>query len=338
VTEHEAEQLLHPDVYNYFATGSGIEETLIANVTAWRTLFLRPRVLRDVSSVDTSTTVLGTPLPAPIAVSPTGYQRLGHADGEVATAKGTAEAGGIFTLSTRASASLDEIEAVAGPWWFQVYVLRDRELTERIVRRAAETGARALVLTADTPYVGTKARHTGFPANFDAPSVIPELGEREDEGVWQNPAVTYADIGWLRELSGLPVVVKGVLRSDDAKACLDAGAAAIWVSNHGARQLDGAAPTAAALPEVVEAVGSECEVYVDGGIRTGRDVLRALAIGARAAFVGRPVLWALTTAGADGVRELLTGLRAEFEEALQLAGCTSLADIDHDLLRPGDRP
>jgi 4-hydroxymandelate oxidase len=331
--EQAARAALPADVYDYIATGSGVEETLTANDLGWRELRLRPHVLRDVSRVDTATSVLGTPVATPVLVAPTGYHRLANPDGEVATAKGTAEAGSLLVLSTRATASVSEVAAVAGPWWMQHYLLRDRDLTAEIVRAAVDAGARALVLTADTAYVAVKARVGAVPVPPGTPLLVPGLQTRDDEGTWQDPAVTFDDIGWLRELSdGLPVVVKGVLRGDDARACVDAGASAVWVSNHGARQLDGVVPTAVALPEVRAAVGEQCEVYVDGGIRTGRDVVRALALGATAAFVGRPALWALATGGADGVRELLTDLQAEVAEALALCGCRSVADVDAALV------
>ncbi|GAB3424880.1 alpha-hydroxy acid oxidase [Flindersiella endophytica] len=327
----QAQAALPAGSYNYFATGTGIEETLVANEAAWRTIGLRPRALRNVASVDTSTTVLGVPLSTPIGVAPTGFQRLAHPDGEVASGKGTAEAGGLFVLSNRASCEYDEFSAVAGPWWFQVYVLRDRDLTERMVQGAVRAGARALVLTGDTPYVGTKARPTPYPAPGRA--LVPDMLNRDDDGTYQDPTVGLAEIAWLHDISGgLPVVVKGILRADDARASIDAGAAAIWVSNHGGRQLDGAIPTAVALPEVVAAVGSEVEVYVDGGLRNGRDVLRALAMGARAAFLGRPVLWALAAGGSDGVRDLLTNLTNEVTEALALSGSPTIADATSDLL------
>lgn len=333
----QARTLLDPEVYDYVATGSGTEETLRANETAWQALRLWPRVLADVGTIDTSTSLLGAPIPAPVAVAPVGFQRLVHVDGEVAVARGTAEAGTMFALSTRSTASFEEVGSVLGgqsAWWFQVYLLRDRELTAALVRHAVRAGARALVLTADTPYVGTKARQTSA-LRLVSGGLVSDLVVREDEGIWQAPDLSYADIEWLHQLSGLPVVVKGVLRADDARASVDAGASAIWVSNHGGRQLDGVAPTAVALPEVVAAVGDDVEIYVDGGIRHGRDVLRALALGARAAFVGRPVSWALATGGADGVRRLLDTLRAEVEEALALAGCRRVADVTRDLLGSG---
>jgi 4-hydroxymandelate oxidase len=328
----EARGLLPEGVFQYVATGAGVEETLESAPAAWRRYLLRPRLPRNVTTVDVTTSVLGTPVTSPVQIAPTGFQRIVHADGEVGTAKAAAEAGSLLVLSSRATSSLEEIQAVAGPWWLQAYVLRDRELTAEIVRRAAAAGARALVLTVDTPHVARKARSYEFDTAVGTP-LIPELATRDDLGVWQAPDVTLADVHWLAELSaGVPVVVKGILRGDDARECVAAGASAVWVSNHGGRQLDGAIPSALALPEVVDAVGDTAEVYVDGGIRSGRDVVRALALGARAAFVGRPVVWALAVAGTDGVRELLDGFREDVEETMSLTGCTSVAEIGPDLV------
>lgn len=332
--EARARAALAPDVYDYFAAGSGVEESLPASVAAWRRLSFYPRILRDVSSVDTSTSILGSQVSTPIGVAPTGYTRMAHADGELAMAAGAAAAGSVYTMSTRATSTAADIGKVAGAWWLQVYLLRDRELTAGLVARSVDAGASALVLTADTPYVAAKARDTAALGELGEP-LLAELDGRRDTGVFQAPTVTFADIGWLREISGgLPVVVKGVLRADDARACLDAGASAVWVSNHGGRQLDGAVPPATALPDVVRAVGDRAEVYVDGGIRTGRDVLRALALGARGVFLGRPLLWALATGGQAGVRGALARFTAEFEEAMALSGCPAIPDIGADLVSP----
>lgn len=331
--EDEARGLLEAGAYAYFATGSGSEETLRSNVEAWRDWWLRPHGLRDVTDVDLRTTVLGTEVSSPVLVAPTAFHRLAHPDGETATALATRETGGLLVLSSRATVTLGDVTAVAGPWWLQVYVLRDRGVTAELVQRAAEAGARALVLTVDTPVVGTKRRETDLDlAGLD--TLVPGLSmERDDDGLYQAMDVTYDDIAWLRELSGdLPVMVKGVVRADDARAAVDAGASAVWVSNHGGRQLDGCIATAAALPEVAEAVGEDVEVYVDGGIRHGRDVLRALALGARAVAVGRPVLWALASDGGPGVRDLLTDFAADVAEALRLAGVRSLAEVTRDLV------
>jgi len=334
--QQRARELLPDAAYDYFAAGSGQEHTLAANVAAWAELTLRPRVLRDVSHVDLSTTVLGEPVPHPILVAPTATHRLGHAEGELATACGAARAGSLMVIATRASVTLEAIAAAApdAQRWFQVYVMRDRAWTRELVERAAAAGATALVLTGDTPYIGSK-RHTRIGtllvpddvAMANRPSRAPiEQGDQQD------PSITFDTIGWLRELSGLPVIVKGVLRGDDARRCVDAGASAVVVSNHGGRQLDGAVATARALPEVVAAVSDEAEVYVDGGIRRGIDVLRALALGARAVLIGRPVLWGLITGGADGVAAVLDQLRDELHEAAALAGAATVAEITEDLL------
>jgi 4-hydroxymandelate oxidase len=334
--EAPARARLTPEAYAYVATGAGAEQTLAANEAAWGDWWLRPHVLRDVTGVDLRTSVLGSEVSSPVFVAPIGYQRVMHPEGEVASARGAADAGALYVLSTRASCPLADVAAAAGPWWMQAYVLADRGLSDEVVRRATAAGARALVLTGDTPMVSTRAREGGFDFVREAGLVRGLAGDRDDAAlelaVQQAPDITYDDIARLRELSGLPVVVKGVLRADDARACLDAGAAAVWVSNHGGRQLDGAVPTARALPEVVEAVGDDAEVYVDGGVRHGRDVLRALALGARAVAIGRPVVWSLVVGGAAGVRDLLAAYSVDLAEAMALAGVRSPAEVSSDLV------
>jgi 4-hydroxymandelate oxidase len=327
--QREARALLPDEVYDYYAGGSGRERTLRANERSWRRSWLAPRVLRDVRRVDTSADLLGSRLRTPIAVAPTAFHCLAHPDGELATAAGTARAGALLVLSTRASRRIEDVAAVVaaegGAWWLQVYVMRDRALTADLVTRAAAAGARGLVLTGDTPVVG---RPGGVPVS-DADFLV-NVGPLADlaDSV-QSPGVTFADIGWLREISGgLPVVVKGVLRPDDALACAAAGAAAVLVSNHGGRQLDGAITAARALPGVVAALGGTgVPAYADGGIRAGEDALAAIALGAGAVLIGRPVLWALACGGADGVAGLLSGLTAGLRHAMALAGAASLAQI-----------
>ncbi|GAC1324702.1 MAG: alpha-hydroxy acid oxidase [Mycobacteriales bacterium] len=326
-----AAAMLPPATYDYYAAGSGSEQTLADNVAAWDRVRLRPYVLRDVSSVDTSTTLLGRPVPAPVLVAPTAFHRLAHPDGERASAAGAKAAGAPYVVSTRASLPLAEIAAAAGHWWFQVYVLRDRGRTADLVARAAAGGAAALVLTADTPVVGAKrsVRDDVVPA-ADFLANHPDLADRALAE--EASDVTPADIDWLRSLTDLPVVVKGVLRGDDARTCVSAGAAAVVVSNHGGRQLDGAVASADALAEVVAAVGAEVEVYVDGGVRRGVDILRALALGARAVLIGRPVLWALAVGGADGVRAVLEDFAADLGHVMALAGTPTVPDVTADLL------
>jgi len=331
--QRRARKLLPRNVYDYYAGGSGRERTLRANEKAWRTVWIAPRVLRDVSAVDTTTRLLGTEFATPLCVAPTGFHGLAHPDGELATAAGAAAAGALFVLSTRSTRRIEEVggvvAAAGGTWWFQVYLMRDRELTAALVRRAAAAGAAALVLTADTPVVGRKRRNSAEVVS-DRDFLV-NLGPLGDVTAADQAAdVTLADIGWLSEAAGgrLPVVVKGVLRGDDASACRAHGAAAVIVSNHGGRQLDGALSSAAALPEVAGALRDTagCEVYADGGIRSGEDALAALGLGARAVFLGRPPLWALACGGADGVRSLLAGLTDGLSHAMALAGAASVAD------------
>ena len=330
--EQRARHLLPPEVYDYYAGGSGSEQTLRASVSAWQQHWLLPRVLRDVSTVDTSVRLTGQPetvAQTPVGVAPTGFQGLAHPEGEVATARGAAQAGALMVVSTRCSRTIEEIaEAVTaegGSWWFQVYVMRDRTLTARLVERAVMAGARALVLTGDTPVVGRKRRDRTEGVVSDA-QVLANIGPLADLSLaGQATDVTFADIGWLAGLAGLPVLVKGVLRADDARACVASGAAGVIVSNHGGRQLDRALPTALALPAVAAELASSAAVFADGGLRSGEDVLAALGLGAQAVFVGRPVLWALACGGADGVRDLLTGLTEDLAHAMRLAGAAALA-------------
>jgi 4-hydroxymandelate oxidase len=331
--EQQARRTLPAGAYDFYAGGSGREATLRASVRAWRQVALLPRVLRDVSAVDTGAELAGASLGTPVGVAPTAFHGLAHPDGELATAAGAAAAGALYVLSSRSTRKIEDCAAVTaaagGTWWFQAYVMRDRELTAGLVRRAAAAGAGAIVLTGDTPVVGHKRRdrwddviaEQDFRVNIGP---LAELGAAE-----QSPDVTLADIGWLAEISGgLPVIVKGVLRADDAVACARHGAAGVIVSNHGGRQLDGAITTARALPAVAAALrASRCEVYVDGGLRCGEDILAALALGARAVFLGRPVLWALACGGAGCVSELLASLTADLAHAMALAGATRIGDL-----------
>lgn len=332
--EEAARSVLPPEVFDYYAGGSFDELSVAANLADWAALRLRPRVLRDVRAVDPGTTLLGEPVPHPVVVAPTAFHRMAHPDGEVATARGAAAAGARFILSTRSTTPVEEVAAAVDghPFWYQVYVLQDRDLTADLVKRAVAAGATALVLTADVARLGRRLRdvRNGFVAPAHLGTV--ESLDRPDRLGDQDAGLTFADIGWLREATGLPVVVKGVLRGDDARRCVDAGATGIVVSNHGGRQLDGAISGAAAMVDVMRAVRDDCEVYVDGGIRRGTDVVKALALGARAVLVGRPVLWGLATGGADGVTEVLRELVGELDLAMALCGCRTLGDVTADLL------
>lgn len=335
--EQRAAEALPRIVYDYYATGAGDEVSAREAVAAWRSWRLLPRVLRDVSTVDTALELLGTPLTSPVLAAPTALQVMAHPQGEVATAIGVRDAGSLLVLSARSGRPIERVAAAAGPWWYQVYVLRDRRLTVEQVERAVGAGARALVLTVDAPYVATKPR-------VIAPLPLPDDHARRhaagsrDAGWEQDPSIGWEAVDWLRTISGLPVVVKGVLHPHDAARCVRHGAAAVIVSNHGGRQLDRAVATAHALAPVVRAVHGRIPVLVDGGIRTGADVLTALALGACAVLVGRPVLWALADGGAPAVRSCFDAYRTELREAMALAGLGALAQVDADLLAGGPTP
>jgi 4-hydroxymandelate oxidase len=332
--QERARAVLPDPVERYFRQGAGRGCTAEEAAEAWRRLRYRPRVLRDVSSVDPATEVLGSAVSAPILVAPTTLQVLAHPDGDRAMATGVRAAGSLLCVSSNTAVRFEEIAAIGVPWWLQAYVVEDRAATIALIARAVSAGARAIAVTVDTPVVGTKPQ--------DGPSVWNLVHDhhihanldltRGDSGVAKARDLSARTIGWLTEETGLPVVVKGVLRGDDAAIAAEAGAAAVIVSNHGGRQLDQTVSTVDALSEVASAVGDSVEVYVDGGVRSGLDVLGALGLGARAALVGRPALWALAVDGAEGVTRMLTELRAELVEAMTLSGCASVADITADLV------
>jgi 4-hydroxymandelate oxidase len=333
--EARARELLPEAHYDYYAGGAGREQTIAENATAWRKVWIRPRVMVDVSTIDTSCTLLGRRLAAPVLLAPMSAQRLLHPDGEVAAARAAGAAGTVYCLSTRATADLAEVAAAAtGPLWFQLYVDRDRDHNEQVLARVAEHGFDAVLLTVDLPVGGRREReqrHLDVPFP-DGVALVSHLGyERGTRhvamGGW-DATLTWADLGWIRDASGLPVIVKGVLCAEDADAALDAGADAIVVSNHGGRQVDGCVPTAVALPGVVAAVAGRVPVLVDSGIRDGADVLRALALGADAVLVGRPYAWGLATGGEAGVRTVIDAFTEDLARQLALAGCPSLADVD----------
>jgi 4-hydroxymandelate oxidase len=322
---------LHPAAYAFYAAGADEEVTAGEAVGAWHRWRIRPHVLAGVAQVDTSVTVLGRTLSMPVLAAPTALHVMAHSGAEVETARGVRDAGAAMVLSSRSWAGPAEVAAQAGPWWYQVYVLRDRGVTREQVTRATECGAEVLVLTVDAPVLGCRPRSAGpLPLPPGAAAGL-DPATRPDH-LRQDPALAVADIGWLAEMSGLPVIVKGILRGDDAVRCMAAGAAGIIVSNHGGRQLDRVQSTAHALPEVVRAVGDQVPVLVDGGVRSGLDVFTALALGARAVLVGRPVLWALAVGGADGVRHLFEAFRDELATAMIMAGTARTVDVVRNML------
>jgi 4-hydroxymandelate oxidase len=346
--EREATECLPLMVVDYYASGARDERTLRGNRDAWGEHRLRHRVLVDVSHRDPSTTVLGLPAAAPLLAAPTAFHGLAHPEAEAATARGVGACGLPMCLSTLSNTPVEQVVAASsGPVLFQLYVYRDRAATEAIIERVRAAGCRALVVTADAAILGTRERdvrngfhlppHLSLPNAAPGGSRLPEVsgnsGLAQYVSAQLDPSLSWDDVAWLKEVAGdLPLVLKGVVRSDDAARAVDAGADAIVVSNHGGRQLDAGVPTAYALPEVVQAVDGRCEVWVDGGIRRGTDILVAVALGARAVLVGRPVLWGLTVDGAEGVTAVLQGLIDELTEAMALCGAPTIDRITADLL------
>jgi 4-hydroxymandelate oxidase len=348
--EEAARARLSPMAYDYYRSGADEEHTLRRNREAWTTYEIWYRTLVDVASPRVTTSVLGTDVSSPILIAPTAYHALADAGGECATARAAAEAGTLYVASTLATTTLEDVAAAApgAPRWFQLYVHKDREFTARLVERAKAAGYAAIVVTCDTPVLGRRCAdvRNGFalPTGMVMANLIAALPPDLRDGAGSelarfvasrhDAAFTWKDLAVLAETCApLPLVVKGVVRGDDARAALDHGARAIWVSNHGGRQLDLAPSTADGLVEIVSAVDGRAEIYVDGGIRSGTHALVALGLGARAVFVGRPILWGLGAAGQAGVSRVLALLRDELVRSMQLAGCADVTAIDRDLVR-----
>ena len=335
--ERLAEQAVTPEAWSYMVGGAGDERTLRWNREAFSRFRLRPRVLVDVSSVSTETTVLGTPVAMPALVAPMAFQQIAHEEGEVAMARGAGAAGTLMCVSTVATATPAEIaEAAPGaPRWLQIYVFRDRGVSDEVIAQALEAGFSALVLTADLPVYGIRHREsrTGFEApEDDVPAIVAARERGGDANEHHSLGLLESGLEWdyvteLCERWEVPVLVKGLVTAEDAHLACEHGAAGVVVSNHGGRQLDGAVASLEALPEVVDAVGDRAEVYLDGGVRRGTDVAMALALGARAVLVGRPALYGLAFGGSKGVEQVLEILREETENALALLGCRSPAEV-----------
>jgi len=321
----------------YIAGSAGDSDR--ANRRAWQQLRLRPRVLRDVASVATVTTLLGRPSSVPLLVAPTAMHRLACPEGELATARAAERAGVPYVVSAMATTSIEEIaaETPRARRWMQAYVHRDRDRTRSMLERAARSGCEAVVLTVDSPGIPYVPLGQERPLNEGLP--LPNLFPDDPSPDVLAAASSYAadlrfeDLAIIRAWTGLPLVVKGVLRADDAARCADEGADAIVVSNHGGRQVPGCMPTALALEEVVEAVGGRCEVYVDGGIRSGPDALRALSLGATAVMIGRPVWWGLGIDGEAGAFAVLDALRSELVRTMTLCGVADVRAVPRDLVR-----
>ena len=348
--ERLAERVLDPMAWGYYSSGSDDMVTLRRTREAWETLRLRYRVLVDVSRRDTATSVLGTPLSMPILVAPTAFHKLAHAEGEVATARAAGAAGTAMILSTISTCSIEEVaEAATGPIWFQLYVYKDRQATVDLIRRAEAAGCQALVWTVDAVVWGRREpdvrNRFALPAHLSVKNLsgagMQDLpAEAQGSGLaayiteFFDTALTWDDLDWLRSVTDLPIVVKGIVRGDDAARAAERGARAIVVSNHGGRQLDTSPATIEVLQEVVDAADGRCEILIDGGVRRGTDVVKALALGARAVLIGRPALWGLAAGGQAGVEKVLEMLRREFDIAMALSGAACPGALTRDLIAP----
>ncbi len=344
--EAVAAAALDPVVWSYVAGGAGDERSLARNNEAWQQIELLPHVLRDVSVIDTHLDLLGSTLDHPIVLAPTARHHAYHDRGEIATLEGARAAGALYVQSSLGTTPLADVASAASqqPWWFQLYVQRDRGFTKDLVQAAVDAGARALLLTVDTPTLGARDRDRRDSLGLKEGVAYPILDgvslQGEDVAAHQRiynpllaPDITWQDFAWLVEISPIPVVPKGILRADDASLAASLGAAAISVSNHGARNLDTVPATADVVAGVKDAVG-ELPVLVDGGIRRGTDVVKALALGASAVLIGRPYIWGLASAGAAGVQRVVEILHTETRMAMALLGAASLPELTGDLLLP----
>lgn len=329
-----ARERTDPAAWDYQAGGAGDEVTLADNRASWDRIRLRPRVLVNVAERDLATSAFGVALAHPIVVAPTAAHALSHADAERATARGTAATRGLFTLSTISSVPMEDVAAAPdGPRWFQLYPPADRDACRALVERAAAAGYSAVLVTVDLPLPGNRERdrRSGFEMDLGV-HLPPEQPVDPETGIVVLPNFDWDELAWLRSVCPIPLLVKGVLRADDALRAVDAGCNGVWVSNHGGRQLDTSVAGVDALPEIAEAVGDRALLVVDGGVRRGIDVLKGLALGADLVAIGRPALWGLAVDGADGVQRVIELLRDELSLAMALAGCRSLGEITPDLV------
>ena len=346
--EEAARAKLPRAIYDYFAGGAEDEATLRGNREAYERYYLRPRVMVDVSHVDASIELLGDRLAFPVLLAPAAFQRLAHPDGELAAARAARAAGTLLVSSTLSTYSVDDVAAAApGPLWLQLYVFRDRGLTRELVERATRAGCRVICLTVTVPVQGNRERDLRnqfrLPPGIEMANFLGLRQARFPDGVTGSglnafitrefdPTLTWESVEWLRSITELPIVLKGVVTPEDASLAVGHGASGIIVSNHGGRQLDGAEPTLFALPRVADAVAGRIPVLVDGGIRRGTDVVKALCLGARAVLIARPYLWGLAVGGQKGVEHVLSLLRAQVERTLALLGRPTVAALGRDVV------
>lgn len=332
--EKLARTRLAPPLWDFFSGGSDDEVTMRECRAAFEHIKLRPRVLIDVGEIDMRTTVLNIPVAMPLLIAPMASHCIAHPDGECATAQAAGRAGTLMIASTVATRTIEEIaQAASGPLWFQLYTYPTLKVAESLVRRAEDAGYRAIMLTVDLPRLGNREKDRRHNITIP-PAPYREANFVDVEEVGQAwVTLTWESLAWLRSITSLPIILKGILTEEDARLAVEHGVDGIVVTNHGGRQLDTEIPSIEALPEIVEAVAGRCEVYFDGGIRRGTDILKALALGARAVLIGRPILWGLAVNGADGAYAVLELLRQELETAMALSGRPTLASLNRSLLR-----
>ncbi|XP_042419037.1 peroxisomal (S)-2-hydroxy-acid oxidase GLO3-like [Zingiber officinale] len=344
VSEYEkiAKQKLPKMIYDYFASGAEDQWTLRENRSAFSRILFRPRILVDVSNIDMTTTILGFKISMPIMIAPTAMQKMAHPEGELATARAASAANTIMTLSSWSTSSVEEVNSTGpGVRFFQLYVYKDRNVVRQLVGRAEKAGFKAIVLTVDTPRLGRreadiKNRFTLPPSltlknfeelNIEKMDMTNDSGLASYVGSQVDRSLSWKDVKWLQTITSLPIILKGVMTAEDTRLAVQAGVAGIVVSNHGARQLDYVPATITCLEEVVKAAQGKVPVFLDGGIRRGTDIFKALALGASGVFIGRPVVFALAADGEAGVRKVLQMLSDELELTMALSGCTSIEQI-----------
>ena len=345
--ESLAKEKLSQTAFDYYSSGANEEITLRENCEAFKKIFLKYRVLVDVSKRDLSTEVLGQNISMPLMIAPTAFHKMANDEGEVAVAKAAAKAGTIMIMSTLSNSSVEEVTSAAdGNIWFQLYVFKDREITRNLIKRVEKAGCKALVLTVDAPLLGLRERDVrnkfNLPEGFTVKNLEPfykeKLSIKHDSGIAGyfsenlDPSLSWKDIDWLRSVTNLPIIIKGIGCKEDALLAVKNGADGIVVSNHGGRQLDTCRATINVLPEVADAVYGKIEIFMDGGVRRGTDIIKANALGAKAVLIGRPVIWGLTVDGEKGVSSVLEIFRNEFDLAMALCGCDSIKKITKDLI------
>lgn len=342
-----AGEKISSSAYDYYRGGADEEITLKENRSAFKKIFLKYRVLRDVSKVDLSTGILGTEISMPVLIAPTAFHKMAHPDGEIAVAKAASAEDTIMVLSTFSNSDMEEVVKANGKnVWFQLYVYKDREVTRELIHRAKNAGMKAIVLTVDAPYIGHREKDMknkfSLPEHLSVKNLLPSSKEKfpvtDKSGLAEyvsknlDPSLSWKDIDWIKSVSDLPLIIKGIGCKEDASISVDCGVDGLIVSNHGGRQLDTCRATIDVLPEVAEAAGSKTEILIDGGIRKGTDVIKALALGAKAVLIGRPVIWGLACSGEKGVRDVLNILKYEIILAMALCGINSVNEIDKSFI------